>query len=93
MVHARVPGNTPGVGVDPMLLGSFTPGTGQHNLDCDLVAGTATTVCWQLYFYLVELLFLLLFFQAVVSHNVRLSNLNSVQFSWTAPSIAGEVDF
>ncbi len=41
-----MPGNIPGNGVTPMLLGSFTPGAGQGTLDCDLDAGAASTVCY-----------------------------------------------
>ncbi len=44
LVQARVPGNAPGDGVTPMLLGSFTPGAGQGAIDCDLDAGVASTV-------------------------------------------------
>ena len=39
-----MPGNTPGNGVDPMLLGSFQAGSGQQTLDCDFMAGAANEV-------------------------------------------------
>ena len=44
LVQARMPGNTPGVDVDPMLLGSFQPANGQQTLACDLMAGAANEV-------------------------------------------------
>ncbi len=44
LIQARMPGNAPGNGVDPMLLGSFTPTLGTQNLNCDLVNNAATTV-------------------------------------------------
>ncbi len=44
LVQARLPGNTPGSGVDPMLLGSFQAGSGQQTLACDLLAGAANDV-------------------------------------------------
>ncbi len=44
LVQARLPGNAPGIGVNPMLLGSFQAGSGQQTLDCDLMAGAANEV-------------------------------------------------
>ncbi len=44
LVQARMPGNTPGIGVNPMLLGSFQTVTGQQTLACDLVAQAANEV-------------------------------------------------
>ncbi len=39
-----MPGDTPSVGVDPMLLGSFQTVSGQQTLACDLMAGAANEV-------------------------------------------------
>ncbi len=44
LVQARMPGNTPSVGVNPMLLGSFQTVSGQQTLACDLMAGAANEV-------------------------------------------------
>ncbi len=44
LVQARMPGDTPSVGVDPMLLGSFQTVSGQQTLACDLMAGAANEV-------------------------------------------------
>ena len=50
LVQARMPGNTPGSGVDPMLLGSFQDGNGQQTLDCDFMAGAANEVMLRVLF-------------------------------------------
>ena len=44
LVQARMPGDTPSLGVNPMLLGSFQPVSGQQTLDCDLMAGAADEI-------------------------------------------------
>ncbi|XP_064386736.1 putative ferric-chelate reductase 1 isoform X3 [Halichondria panicea] len=73
LVQARLPGNAPGIGVNPMLLGSFQAGSGQQTLDCDLMAGAAN--------------------EATIAHSQRQGDATSVQFTWTAPNMAGDVDF
>ncbi len=52
LVQARMPGNTPSVGVNPMLLGSFQTVSGQQTLACDLAAAAANEVMLILKHYL-----------------------------------------
>ncbi len=44
LVQARLPGNNPQLGMNPMLLGSFQPGTGHQIYDCDGLTGAVSEV-------------------------------------------------
>ncbi len=96
-----MPGNTPGSGVDPMLLGSFQDGNGQQTLDCDFMAGAANEVMLRVLFdwiddiewYMVCHNYNIFCPQATIAHSGNQGGATSVQFTWTAPSTAGVVDF